>query len=296
LIEQPIQAQPGAEMANDWSREEAEAIVSDYFEMLLSELSGKPFNKAEHNRNLQKIIKRDRGSIEFKHQNISAVLIEFGYPYVKGYKPRYNYQRSLLPSVVLERLAITPQLRKVVKDAVEKPVEKMPAISNVLSILVQPPKSDGGEKVFRERNPARVRRPFKRNYLQIESNNQSLGLAGEKLVLEFEFKRLWKIGKRDLANRIEHVSVTQGDGLGFDILSFEKNGRERLIEVKTTRFGESTPFFASRSEIEFSDFRETEYQLYRLYNFTNDPKLFLLPGSLRKTCSLDPVQFEAIPR
>jgi hypothetical protein len=137
LIEQPIQAQLGSEMGNDWSREEAEAIVSDYFEMLLSELSGKPFNKAEHNRNLQKIIKRDRGSIEFKHQNISAVLIEFGYPYVKGYKPRYNYQRSLLPSVVLERLAVTPQLRKVVKDVVEKPVEKMPTISNMLSILKQ---------------------------------------------------------------------------------------------------------------------------------------------------------------
>lgn len=283
-------------MANDWSREEAEAIVSDYFEMLLLELSGNSFNKAEHNRNLQKIIKRDRGSIEFKHQNISAVLTEFGYPYVKGYKPRYNYQRSLLPNVVLERLAITPQLGKAVKEVVEKPVEKLPVISNVLSILVQPPKSDGGEKIFRERNPSRIRRPFKRNYLQIESRNQSLGLAGEKLVLEFEFKRLWKMGKRDLANRIEHVSETQGDGLGFDILSFEKNGQERLIEVKTTRFGESTPFFASRSEIEFSDFKEAEYQLYRLYNFTNDPKLFLLPGSLRKTCSLDPVQFEAVPR
>jgi hypothetical protein len=280
-------------MPEDWSQAEVEAIVSDYFEMLLLELSGKSFNKAEHNRNLQKIIKRDRGSIEFKHQNISAVLIEFGYPYVKGYKPRYNYQRSLLPIVILERLAITSQLRKVVKDVVEKPVEKMPAISNVLSILVQSPKPDDRKKI---RNPTMVRRPFKRNYLQIESHNQSLGLAGEKLVLEFEFKRLWKIGKRDLANRIEHVSVTQGDGLGFDILSFEKNGRERLIEVKTTRFGESTPFFASRSEIEFSDFRKAEYQLYRLYNFTNDPKLFLLPGSLRKTCSLDAIQFAAQPR
>lgn len=283
-------------MANDWSREEVEAIVSDYFEMLLLELNGQTFNKAEHNRNLQKIVKRDRGSIEFKHQNISAVLIEFGHPYVKGYKARYNYQRSLLPEIILERLAVTPELSKVVASVVEKAVEKEPAVSDILSILVQPPKLEERKRSFRDRNQPRVRRPFKRNYLEMESRNHSLGLAGEKLVLEFEHKRLWKIGRRDLANKIEHIAATKGDGLGFDILSFERNGRERLIEVKTTRFGESTPFFASKSEIEFSDLREAEYQLYRLYNFTNAPKLFLLPGSLLKTCSLEPMQFAALPR
>ena len=68
-------------MANDWSREEVEATVSDYFDMLAMELRGKSFNKAEHNRNLQNLINnRTKGAIEKKHQNISAVLIELGYP------------------------------------------------------------------------------------------------------------------------------------------------------------------------------------------------------------------------
>lgn len=284
-------------MRDDWSRVEVEAIVSDYFEMLAMELRGQPFNKAEHNRKLQTLLNnRERGSVEFKHQNISAVLIELGYPYIKGYRARYNYQRSLLPEVILQRLAITPDLHKLVEDVVGKPVEQPPTISDVLAILVQPPKSEDDKKMFSESPEPKIRRAFRRNYLEIESRNQSLGLAGEKLVLEFEHERLWRAGKRELANRIDHVSSTQGDGLGYDILSFENDGHERLIEVKTTRFGESTPFFASKGEVEFSELRETEYHLYRLYNFTTTPKLFLLPGSLRNTCSLDPMQFSALPR
>jgi len=82
-------------MGDDWSREEVEAAVSDYFDMLAMELRGQPFNKAEHNRNLQKLLKnRPKGSIERKHQNISAVLIELGYPYIDGYKPLGNQNQT----------------------------------------------------------------------------------------------------------------------------------------------------------------------------------------------------------
>jgi Domain of unknown function (DUF3883) len=95
----------------------------------------------------------------------------------------------------------------------------------------------------------------RRNYLELEARNRSLGRAGEELVLEFEHQRLWRTGKRELADRIEHVAQTQGDGPGFDIHSFELDGRDRLIEVKPTRLGALTPFFASRNEVEVSDER-----------------------------------------
>lgn len=50
-------------MAEDWSREEVEAAVADYFAMLGLELTGQPFNKAEHNRQLQRLLnKRPKGS------------------------------------------------------------------------------------------------------------------------------------------------------------------------------------------------------------------------------------------
>ncbi len=42
----------------DWTREEVGATVTDYFAMLEAELRGEPVNKAEHNRNLRKIVHR----------------------------------------------------------------------------------------------------------------------------------------------------------------------------------------------------------------------------------------------
>jgi hypothetical protein len=98
-----------------------------------------------------------------------------------------------------------------------------------------------------------------------------------------------------LADRLEQVSQTEGDHLGYDIHSFETDGRDRLIEVKTTRFGAMTPFFASRNEVGVSEVREREYQLYRLFSFREQPKLFVLEGSLRNSCDLEPVSFSATP-
>src|SRR5688500_2336095 len=83
-------------MPEDWSAEEVAATVAEYFVMLQSELRGEPFNKREHNRRLQTVLNnRSAGAIEFKHANISAILIELGFPYVDGYKPRGNYQELL---------------------------------------------------------------------------------------------------------------------------------------------------------------------------------------------------------
>ena len=164
-----------------------------------------------------------------------------------------------------------------------------------MSLLVDPPAPNSEETSWREK-PDLIRAPVRRNYLEIEARNQSLGKAGERLVLEYEHERLFRAGKEDLASRIEHVAETQGDSLGFDILSFENDGRERLIEVKTTRFGAMTPFFASVNEVDVSEVRDEQYQIYRLFHFVRDPKMFILDGALRRTCTLDPIQFRAFPR
>ena len=73
-------------MARDWSLLEVEATVRDYFDMLASELRGAPYIKAAHNETLRALLDdRTRGAVERKHQNISAVLIELGFPYINGY-------------------------------------------------------------------------------------------------------------------------------------------------------------------------------------------------------------------
>ena len=60
-----------------------------------------------------------------------------------------------------------------------------------------------------------------------------MGLAGEQFIAEFEARRLHAAGQKSLAERVEHVAGSRGDGLGYDVLSFEVSGEERFIEVKT---------------------------------------------------------------
>lgn len=277
----------------DWSKLEVEAAVADYLEMLALELRGEPFNKAEHNRNLARVLDgRTRGSIERKHQNISAVLIELGYPYIDGYKPLPNYQ-ELLKDVVEERLMAATALDKEIASLIISPPPSQLPVDDILSIRVPVPVPDRGARRSIYESPAASARMAKRNYLEMEMRNSALGLAGEQLVLRYEQERLSREGQDGLASKIIHISAIESDSRGFDILSYETDGRERLIEVKTTRFGALTPFFASRNEVDVSDRRNKDYQLYRVFKFSEQPKLFLLPGSLKRTCELDPLSFAA---
>lgn len=86
-------------MAHDWTDDENDAIVADYFAMLAEDVARRPYNKAEHNRMLQTAIDRTHGSIEYKHRNISAVLKGLGEDWVRGYKPAFNIQTSLTDAV-----------------------------------------------------------------------------------------------------------------------------------------------------------------------------------------------------
>jgi Protein NO VEIN, C-terminal len=277
----------------DWSRIEVEAAVADYLDMLALELRGEPFNKAEHNRDLARMLNgRTRGSIERKHQNISAVLIEIGYPYIDGYKPLRNYQQ-LLRDVGEERLLSTPALDKEIASLVVSAPAPASTFDDILSIRVPVPVPDRENRTSIYESPANSARALKRNYLEMEARNAALGFAGEQLVVRYEQERLSRAGQDRLASKIIHISATESDSSGFDILSYDTDGCERLIEVKTTRFGAVTPFFASRNEVELSDRRNANYQLYRLFKFSEQPKLFMLPGSLKRTCQLDPVSFSA---
>lgn len=236
---------------------------------------------------------RTRGSVERKHQNVSAVLIELGYPYIDGYKPLGNCQ-ELLARVVQERLSAAAGLQQTVAAAVAAEAAAPPAVGDLLSMVVPSPVGGRDPGRLYDRTALRVARPHP-NYLEAEARNRSLGRAGEDLVLLFEHERLWRAGHHSLADRIEHVARTQGDGLGYDIRSFEVTGQARLIEVKTTRFGAHTPFFVSRNEVQVSEERHANYQLYRLFSFRAEPRLFTLEGSLRSSCQLEPFTFSALP-
>jgi len=280
-------------MPNDWSREEVEATVADYLAMLSAELAGVPYNKAVHRRELVKLLnKRSEQAIEFKHANISAVLIDLGFPYIAGYKPRSNYQQ-LLYNVVSDRLAENPRLLNVAAADADLPIV-VPEVDDILSVLTSPPTSSEPDRAAQQSQV--WRRSFSTNYLEREARNRSLGSAGEEFVLNFERARLLTAGREALAGRIEHTARVRGDGEGFDILSFEESGKERLIEVKTTKYGRETPFFVSSNELAVSDSRADEYHLYRLFGFRLAPRLFTLAGALGSTCRLSASSYLATVR
>ncbi len=273
-----------------WTRHENVLIVADYLEMLVKELSGQTYNKAERARNLMpRLNERSKGSIEFKRANISAVMIELGYPSVSGYKPRPNFQREGLVDIVAEQVAHLPMLDKAAELAVDRPAD-IPESVAFNSLLTDPPKRHARVE---EGRPDYVRRAVKRDYFERESRNRSLGTAGEKFIVEYEQWRLVQLGVGQLADCVEHVAETQGDGLGYDVLSFETDGRKRFIEVKTTAHDAMTPFFVSSNEVAFAREQMSQFRLYRLFQFRTAPKFFELAGAIEQHCSLDPATYRA---
>lgn len=275
--------------SQDWSRLEVEAIVADYLKMLSLELAGQAFSKTAHRRALQQKLKgRTDGSIEFKHCNISAVMRDLGFPTVRGYQPRSNYQ-SLLREVVEAQVTRQTSLDSLALAAVEQPAVS-PELIDFSKVVANAPKR---QHVATDAAPYRDYAPVKRDYIAREARNTSLGVAGEEFVVRFEHWRLNQLGQPKLADRVEHVSQTQGDGLGYDVLSFDANGKERFIEVKTTAFGKETPFFVTRNELDFSKDAKDHFVLCRLFEFRQAPRLFALNGALDQHCALDPVTYRA---
>lgn len=279
-------------MPADWSQVEVEALVADYIHMLDTELRGEQYSKTAHRRALAPLLNgRPDGSIERKHQNVSAILIELGYPYIFGYKPLGNYQR-LLYEVTAERVSSDARLASTVRAAVEAPASPVAPSEGLLELWEEPPKP--AEPLAY--TPSRERPPTPRppvNYLEREARNASLGRAGEEFVIRFERERLVAAGREALADQIVHVAAVEGDGAGFDVRSFEPNGKDRLIEVKTTAYGKQTPFFLSRNELHVSQQRSDTYHLYRLFRFREAPRLFGIRGALEQACRLEAVQYSA---
>ena len=281
-------------VGEDWSPQEVRATVLDYMAMLKFELAGQSYNKTAHRRALlQQLGGRSDGAVEMKHQNISAVLRDMGHFWISGYKPRSNYQ-AILATEVERWIGANPEIDRHALAAAEAPAAT-PEHLDFSHFEVTGPSLHAGiaagvrETQARYGDTARV--GLKRDYAAREARNSSLGQAGEELVVRFEQYRLSKAGNDRLAAKVEHVSKSQGDGLGFDVLSFDVKGKERFIEVKTTMFAKETPFYASSSELRFAQQNAEHFFLYRLFEFKKTPKCYTLPGAIQDHCALDPVSY-----
>lgn len=263
-----------AKIGTTWQSDELDAIVADYFAMLEADLAGEPYVKSRHSAALMERIGRTHRSVEFKHQNISAVLDELGMPWIPGYKPKRNYQTAIFDAIDRYLTA-----RPAILDALPATT---PATAQPTAVFVAPPIPAAADGTTPERLRRLVRKfdPVERDH-----RNRTLGKAGEAFVLDLERRRLAD-DRPDLARKVRWVAAEVGDGAGYDILSFDSQGRERLIEVKTTNGSARTPFFLTRNEHEVAMERPTDWRIYRVHMFAKAPRIFTLAPPLEQAVNL----------
>lgn len=266
----------------DWQDDELDAIVADYFAMLEADLAGHSYVKSAHSKALMNQIGRTHRSVEFKHQNISAVLDELGLPWIPGYKPKRNYQNAIFGA--LDRyLSRNPA-------ALERVNQRIQTSEDWGEIFVPQPKLDPEVGALPAELARLVRKfdPVLRDF-----RNRALGRAGEEFVLQIERRNLAATDRHDLARKIRWVSTEDGDGAGYDILSFNPDGRECLLEVKTTNGPARTPFFLTRNELAMAKQRALEWRIYRVHCYATGPRIFTISPPLENSLYLSPESWSA---
>lgn len=266
-----------------WKADEIALIVADYFEMLQLDAAGQNFVKAHRNAELQRLTGRTRTSIEMKHQNISAVLLKLGVPWLRGYAPLANYQEALVAEVE-KRIVANPALLAL------EVATKRPSLEDGAQLFLEAPPELSKE----EKTPDFLKRLIRKfDPATRDEKNRSLGRAGEEAVVMSEQSRLKAEGRGDLARKVRWVADIDGDGAGYDVLSFHSDGREALLEVKTTNGGRTTPFFLSENERSLSEERADAFQIVRLYDFSRSVRGFTVMPPLESSLVLDPAVWKA---
>jgi hypothetical protein len=273
----------------DWTQEEVNATVDAYFEMLLLEARQEKFNKSERNRDLRReLSSRTKGSVELKHQNISAVLHEMDLPFIAGYKPRGNSQ-LLLRKAVQKFVLDKPDVLARIVDGFEE--AELPEKKLFRAVVVKAPTL---QSVAEVRTAAhRTRLPKRVDFAARDEANRKLGRSGEQWVLSFEQQRLHDAGTPELFQQVDWVSDRLGDGTGYDILSYNAVDEPRYIEVKTTNGAHTSAFVISRNELDFAQETGDAFHLYRVFQFRAEPKLYILQGDLSKQLHLEPIDYRA---
>ncbi|WP_315307631.1 DUF3883 domain-containing protein [Enterococcus devriesei] len=110
---------------------------------------------------------------------------------------------------------------------------------------------------------------------------------GEEIVVKYEKNRL--ANYPNLARNVKQVSLTD-DSLGYDIRSYNEDGTERQIEVKSTSSLKSKKleFYLSANELQRAKILPN-YLLYRVFDVEESPEIVMIesPFSIEKIDEID---------
>ena len=282
----------------DWDEEELDLIVQTYFAILAGIPTAARGFKAEMKRALDAQIKRGIGSIDFKLGNLSFIAAEVGLPELPGFAAARKAQKGpiyrafdryvsahpeLLADDAFLELPMTNSLGGV-GDTASTPASALAGSGAVEILPTDPTPPQSGGKAQRPDGLQRLVRKY--DPAGRDHRNRVLGRLGEQFVVNHEIARLVAADRMDLALKVEWTADVHGDGAGYDIKSFEPDGSDRLIEVKSTKGGPTTDFFLTRTEREVSLERPDAWRLYRLHTLPTSPRLFVLPPPLEASVRL----------
>lgn len=266
---------------SDWRLDEVQAIVEEYFDMMQAAADGN-LNKSARFRALEeRLVGRNQSSLSRKCSNISAVLDGLGLPWLEGFRPLPNVQ-TLLEAVIIDAIDDRPHV-------VEASVAASADFSAFAGLEVSPPSRTVLKSVEHSRRACRV------DYAARDERNRALGRAGEEWAVRYFEATLTSAGRRDLADRIEWVSQSQGDGLGYDIAAFDLDGLPIFVEVKATNGAIGAPFVLTSNELAVSRELGSAFRLMRIFNFSSSPRFYFLKGDLAACCDLTPQVYRATP-
>lgn len=266
-----------------WSQDEIDLIVADYFAMRTKFLRGEAFVKKRHYTEVYCQTGRSIGSVQHKYMNISAALQRVSLPWVKGFAPQHNLQAALREAV--EKFVADEWTN----DFTE--LEPMQHLAESPEIFLEPPPTVLEPLTSANGELERIARKF--DPALRDERNRKLGAAGEELVFKSQITHLTRLGRPDLAQKVRWVAKEDGDGAGYDILSFSQSGEERFLEVKTTVGHNRTPFFLTRNEKDFGEEESERFRIFRLYDWGQSPRAFKIKPPFESKLTLEPTVYKA---
>ena len=133
---------------------------------------------------------------------------------------------------------------------------------------------------------------------QVKSTLQ--GEMTEDLVLKIEKERISSIPES--ATKIDEIRRVskEGDGDGYDILSFDYDYItseivEIFIEVKSTLKGKEEPFYFTDNELNVAKDKGKYYWIYRLFKENNDWNYYIIKNAYANLLKA-PVIYKALPK
>lgn len=109
--------------------------------------------------------------------------------------------------------------------------------------------------------------PKEIDYLKLHEYQMHIGKLGEAYVYDFERKRLLDIGS-EYYDDVDNIP-SKDHNCGYDILSYDEDGTEIFIEVKTEAFDKGNDFFMTANELKKAKeliSKGKKYYIYRVQN------------------------------